>query len=669
MATAGTGSDAPESARARRARIKAEREAALAAAIARGLTPEQAQRAVDEEARAEARARAWDGRPSVPAAEAGGIPSLRAPEPLRAPAVAAPPPREPGPSEGTIGRFLSPSKVPGRIGNLLYLAALANIAAAIVRPWRNRMPEVATYLPGAVEGYVVAFAILSGLFLLLVARAVKRGKARGWWAAVMLLSLLLVFDVAEGELPRRPIATTLTVLALALLLVFRRQFAAASDPTTRWRALWVFLGLLVSSLLAGAAFVRVESRHLFEVRNLGWTDALIAAATGMLGQDLNDLAVTPTPRLQVISNVLIVLGLVTVLVPVWLFLRSPRQVGTIDADDDRRMRLLLAAHPDSLGYFNTRQDKDFVWSESGKSGIGYRVVSGVILASGDPLGDPEAWPGAIAAFLELADSHGWTPGVLGCSELGGTIWVRETGFQALEIGDEAIVDTTEFSLDGREMRNVRQMVNRIRRQGYETEMMRVRDTPVEWRAKALADASAWRVGGTERGFSMATSRVFDADRDPDAIVIVATREGIVEGMLQFAPWGHDGMSLDLMRRNPAADPGINELLIVDALSKAPGLGVRRVSLNFAMFRSTFERGEKLGAGPILKAWRRLLQVGNRWFQLESLYRFNAKFRPVWYPRFVIYPRAVDIVRVGLAAGRAEAFIVFPRLTLPFRGGR
>ena len=97
--------------------------------------------------------------------------------------------------------------------------------------------------------------------------------------------------------------------------------------------------------------------------------------------------------------------------------------------------------------------------------------------------------------------------------------------------------------------------------------------------------------------------------------------------------------------------------------------MRRVSLNFAMFRSTFERGEKLGAGPILKAWRRLLQVGNRWFQLESLYRFNAKFRPVWYPRFVIYPRAVDIVRVGLAAGRAEAFIVFPRLTLPFRGGR
>ena len=156
MATAGTGSDAPESARARRARIKAEREAALAAAIARGLTPEQAQRAVDEEARAEARARAWDGRPSVPAAEAGGIPSLRAPEPLRAPAVAAPPPREPGPSEGTIGRFLSPSKVPGRIGNLLYLAALANIADIHGRTMAHGFQS---FEDGDTGGIVIAVAV------------------------------------------------------------------------------------------------------------------------------------------------------------------------------------------------------------------------------------------------------------------------------------------------------------------------------------------------------------------------------------------------------------------------------------------------------------------------------------------------------------------------------
>lgn len=126
-----------------------------------------------------------------------------------------------------------------------------------------------------------------------------------------------------------------------------------------------------------------------------------------------------------------------------------------------------------------------------------------------------------------------------------------------------------------------------------------------------------------------------------------------------------------MRERSKADapvdptPTTAPLLIVDALSKVPALGIHGVSLNFAMFPSTFERGERLGAGPVLKTWRRLLIIGNTWFQLESLSKFSAKFQPVWYPRFLIYPRVGDFVRVSIAAGQAESFIVFPRLTLPF----
>ena len=52
-----------------------------------------------------------------------------------------------------------------------------------------------------------------------------------------------------------------------------------------------------------------------------------------------------------------------------------------------------------------------------------------------------------------------------------------------------------------------------------------------------------------------------------------------------------------------------------------------MSLNFAVFRAALERGERIGAGPVLRAWRRLLVFLSRWFQIESLYKFNAKFRP------------------------------------------
>ena len=87
-----------------------------------------------------------------------------------------------------------------------------------------------------------------------------------------------------------------------------------------------------------------------------------------------------------------------------------------------------------------------------------------------------------------------------------------------------------------------------------------------------------------------------------------------------------------------------------------------MSLNFAVFRSALERGERLGAGPLLRAWRGLLVFASRWFQIESLYRFNAKFQPSWEPRFVVYPQRPDLPRVAMAALEAEAFLTWPSLS-------
>ena len=99
----------------------------------------------------------------------------------------------------------------------------------------------------------------------------------------------------------------------------------------------------------------------------------------------------------------------------------------------------------------------------------------------------------------------------------------------------------------------------------------------------------------------------------------------------------DGLSLDLMRRDRSSDNGLNEFMISSLMAACPDLGVRRVSLNFAVFRDAIERGERIGAGPVLRVWRSLLIFASRWWQIESLYRFNVKFRPYWEPRFISFP--------------------------------
>ena len=304
------------------------------------------------------------------------------------------------------------------------------------------------------------------------------------------------------------------------------------------------------------------------------------------------------------------LGLFTLIVVGYLFLRPARRVDRLGAEDADRIRdsarqargtglarLFHAAHG---------QEHHLV----GHGQVLHRLPGAVRGHAGQrrPPRRPEAWPGAINAFLDEAARHAWVPAVLGCSELGAETWCREGGggLTALELGDEAIVNVAEFTLQGRSMRNVRQMVT----QGVPERLCR-RDPPDRAtfpRAeinRMIRQANSWRGSPTERGFSMALGRV-GAPGDEDCVIATATEDGVLRAILHFVPWGTDGLSLDLMRRDRAAQPGLNDFLIVETIKTAPDLGVKRISLNFAMFRAALERGERIGAGPVLRAWRGIL---------------------------------------------------------------
>ncbi|MER6983356.1 bifunctional lysylphosphatidylglycerol synthetase/lysine--tRNA ligase LysX, partial [Streptomyces carpinensis] len=179
--------------------------------------------------------------------------------------------------------------------------------------------------------------------------------------------------------------------------------------------------------------------------------------------------------------------------------------------------------------------------------------------------------------------------------------------------------------------------------------------------EVIDKADAWRDTETERGFSMALDRLGDP-ADGDCLLVEAlAADGRLLALLSFVPWGPDGVSLDLMRRDRTAPNGVMEFMVAELCAAAPRLGVRRISLNFAVFRSVFEEGARIGAGPVLRLWRRLLLFFSRWWQLEALYRSNAKYRPEWYPRYICYGETASLARIGLASGIAEGFVPVPSL--------
>lgn len=539
------------------------------------------------------------------------------------------------------------------VGRLTFLVGLLEIIGNLNRRWRVRVDSLNHAFPAFITGSALATSIFTGLLLMLVARGLQRRKRRAWIFGILILVTNLIAQVLRDR--AHPAQILLSLLLLITFFASHKSFYAKSDPTTRLQPLKGFV-LALGVLFTSSVFL-LEFRNRTEfVGNPSIKNIFLFVLEGFVGV-VGPVQFHSDKTSDLFAFTLGTFGFFIVLVPIGYYLRRVKPLARMTNDEIDLVRTLIKhdLEQDSLGYFATRRDKNVVWAPNKKAGIAYRVEGGVMLASGDPFGEFSLWPSVIDEYLKIAAEYAWTPAVMGCSDRGGEVWVEHAGMTAIDIGDEAVIIVEDFTLEGRPMANVRQMVNRIRRKGYTCTTQKWSDIDETLANQLRTLAHEWRYGVSERGFSMSMDRFGEAS-DPETFITIARIDGNIKGLQYYVPWTTDGLSLDRMQREKGTDSGINELMIVDTVEWARQNGYTRVSLNFAAFRSLFERADKISAGPITRGTRNLIRFFSNFFQVESLYRFNAKFQPNWQTRYVLYPKATDLPKVGWAALRAEKFI-------------
>lgn len=567
--------------------------------------------------------------------------------------------------------------VPRVLSTALVVIALLCAISALVGSWRART--------GPVREFVNAFIVPApanlayAVFLGVLAAAIARRKRVAYWVlfSYLLLGVVtgavlvgLIFGGLREDLVDDTgsrvfhsafqvagawVSTALSLLLLLGLIACRAEFYARVRRGSLRLAIAIFAGLVALFTAAGYLMVTAVPGTL---RGLGdrLTYALEHVLGGAVQFDLTRRGSAP----GWVNLLLGTFGAIALFAALYMLLRSQRALAVLAPADEVRIRglLLRFGGEDSLGYFATRRDKAAIFAPSGKAAVTYRVLAGVSLASADPIGDRGAWPPAIQSWLDHARRHAWTPAVIGASEAGATAYAK-AGLKVIEMGDEAILHPADFTLEGRDMRAVRQAVNRIRRAGHTARVRRHATLSADDMGAAIGYANQWRDTAGERGYSMALGRLGDPN-DPACVLVEALDStGTPVALLSFSPWGVDGLSLDLMRRDPQGDNGLMEFMIAALIAEAPRLGIARVSLNFAAFRAVFEDGARIGAGPVLRGTRNALLLMSRWVQMESLYRSNAKYRPHWVPRYLCFGERRDFPKVGLASMLAEGLIRFP----------
>jgi len=528
------------------------------------------------------------------------------------------------------------------------LAGLVNLASAVTPniQWRDHLLlQVAPFEALRVSH---AVAVPASLLLFVTAPYLWRRRLGALRLALVLLVGLGVLDLLKGLDVEEAVAS----FAAALLLwLGRSAFCVRHDPASIRTALRRIPVIAAGGLLLCGLAVWLSApwgTPLWSIVRETY-DALLWQGGPVAFRD----------ELGGVDEAVGAAGLLLLLWCAYLVFRplaAPRSFPT--GETRYAARELVRRHgADTLAYFKLRRDQHYLFSPDRKAFLGYRVEAGVLLVSGDPVGPDEAIPELLRELSGFAEARGLHIAALGVGERALPLW-GELGLHSLYLGDEAVVETGSFSLDGRPIRKVRQSVTRLEKQGYRASLHELGDLSQHDLAELEDVSRSWRGGTNERGFAMSLDALRCDDHGDSLVVLGRDAEGRIRGFLHFAPsYGRPAVSLSLMRRASETPNGLTEFLVARGLEQLRERGIEEASLNFAAFARFIHDP----SGRLQRLFGRGLLFADAFFQIERLYRFNAKFFPRWEPRYLLYERALGLPRVGLAAMWAEGQLPKPRL--------
>jgi lysyl-tRNA synthetase, class II len=530
-------------------------------------------------------------------------------------------------------------------------AGLLGVIDAVTPDHRSAL--IGALAPEQVHGVSEALVAPLGLALLVAARGLARRKRRAWQLAVVILLFLVALHL-QHRFGYGAIATGLVAVAL---LARRSDFDAPGDPEAQPRL--ALRAPLLAVAIFGYGFVALWLNRVMADQPFTLPFALRETARAAIGVNASgsDHLSGTFGEWFPLSVLLLTVCATGLLIVDWL---APwRYKHALEANHRRLTRDLVGAWgADTLAPFVLRGDKSYFFDEEESAFVAYKVVNGVAIVSGDPIGPPQRFAGLIGSFLDFAHSRGWRVAILGASEAALHLY-RAQGLHALYHGDEAVVDVSRFSLDGRPIRKVRQSVHRLERAGYTAEARSPSTLSHAEREQLEELTRAWRGTQPERGFVMALDTLFRLDDDHALFVVGRAPDGAIAGFLHFAVCRRgSALSLSSMPRLRTTPNGFNEWLVCVAIEWARAQRFERVSLNFAPFAALLAPEAELSRLQRLER-RALLQLKGH-FQLDNLLLFNRKFFPTWQRRFVVYEKRLDLPRVGIAALAAEAYLPFAK---------
>jgi phosphatidylglycerol lysyltransferase len=514
-------------------------------------------------------------------------------------------------------------------------------------------------------------SILPVVLQLVLAEGLRRGRRAAWVGAVVFNAALAVvggivmltilrtpaqelplLDTRPGTLPAvsmtAPLMAPLAVLVLLLVTrgrfgvraapgAGRRWLAAASAGTVAVVATYVVLGGLPDAQFAGRPSVLTLLADL-PARML---------PPGYLGEVLAPLA-----PLHGAARLLADWGGVAE----WgiLLLTALRLVQpSAPPGDAVRARARVLRDGDGPLSFMATWTGNRYWFAPGDAGVvAYRVIGGVAVTTGDPIGPPSSREAAVHGFTAWCEEQGWTPCWYAVTDAVADA-LAQAGGHRLQVAVETRLSLGALAFTGRRWQDVRTAMNRARREGIEARWISWGSAPLALREQITRLSEEWLAtkGLPEMGFTL--GGLDELADDAVRSLIAVDGAGRVIALTSWLPARRAGQAvgwtLDVMRRAPDASPGVMEFLLATAALTFQDEGAEWVSLSGAPLALPPDAADRGGLTRLLELAGRTMEPV---YGFRSLLAFKAKFRPEHRPLWLVYVSPADLPRIARAVSRA-----------------
>jgi phosphatidylglycerol lysyltransferase len=267
---------------------------------------------------------------------------------------------------------------------------------------------------------------------------------------------------------------------------------------------------------------------------------------------------------------------------------------------------------------------------------------------GDPIGANAAFDDLFWQFREQADNYGAKAVFYQVSaEL--LPYYLDQGLSLFKLGEEARIDLSAFSLEGKRREDQRSARNKFTKLNYRFEIL---STPEDIEAalprlRQISDAWLQNKHTREKGFSLGFfSESYLRYTD---IVVIKNELGEIKAFANLWKTSQlEELSIDLMRYDPSSPKGIMDFLFAELMLWGKAGNYQWFSLGMAPLAG-------LERHPLAPLWHKIgttiFDIGDQFYNFEGLYEYKAKFAPHWQPRYLAAPASLSVPYILMIIAR------------------